>query len=94
MQRKSLDKSRAERQRDRTRVEVARLLPRQRTQEDWLAAELAAEVSCWEEGQRIHRRMVAGLMEMASAATEGLPVVAMRRALSAVAASQAAAEAE
>lgn len=84
MQKKSLGRTPSERTLDRNRDDVKRLLPRQRTQADWLAAELAAEVGYWELGEKVHRSTVARMVAMAMVGTEDLPVLTMAEALTAL----------
>lgn len=84
MQRKHLDKSKEARKLDQSRAEHQRLLPRQRTQADWLEAELRGEVARWELGARAHRATVGRMVGMLLEATEDLPVLTAAEGLRAL----------
>lgn len=84
MKKQHLDKSQAERTRDRNRETHQQLLPRQRTQADWLEAELRGEVARWELGARAHRATVGRMVAMLLEATEDLPVLTAAEGLQAL----------
>lgn len=84
MKRKSLDMSREERKLDSERTAHRQLLPRQRSQQDWLEAELRGEVARWELGAKAHRATVGRMVGMLLEATEDLPVLTAAEGLRAL----------